>query len=587
MKSSDVRKKYLDFFIKEGHKVIPSSSLIPENDPTTLFISAGMQPLIPYLLGEEHPMGKRIVNCQKCLRTDDIEEVGDKVHHTFFEMLGNWSLGDYFKEDAIKMSFDLLTSSEGFNIPKGKLAISVFAGDQDASFDSESFRIWLSLGIPEERIAKLPKKNNWWGPAGDTGPCGPDTEMFVWTGKADAPKEFDPEDNNWVEVWNDVFMEYNKTFDGKFEKLGRHNVDTGMGLERMLAVLNRTDDDYKTDLFLPIIEFLERETGNKYSEVTVARDFRVIADHIKAATFLIKDGVIPSNKQQGYILRRLLRRAGVKLSDYDLDFVSTLANLSGTVIDIYEGTDYFAPGDSEKVKQVITEELERFEKTIKKGLKEIEKLKEIDGKIAFDLYQTYGFPKEITAEVAKEKGQEINFKEFEEEFKKHQELSRTTSAGLFKGGLADEKEKTTKLHTTNHIMQAALRQILGTHIRQHGSNITTERLRYDFSHDQKLTDEEIKKVEDLVNEQIKKDLPVHFDIEDRDEAIKKGALTNVGEAYPEKAKVYKIGTEGSYFSKELCGGPHVEHTGIIGKFKILKQENLGSGLRRIYATVGD
>ncbi len=593
MKSFDVRKKYLDFFVKNGHKIVPSSSLIPENDPTTLFVSAGMQPLIPYLLGEKHPMGVRLVNSQKCLRTDDIEEVGDKVHHTFFEMLGNWSLSDYFKKDAIKLSFEFLTSKEWLNIPLNRLAISVFAGDSDAPFDEESYKIWLSLGIPEERIAKLPKANNWWGPAGEAGPCGPDTEMFVWTGKDEAPKKFDPDIGSWVEVWNDVFMEYNKNKAGRFEKLGQKNVDTGMGLERMLAVLNQTDDDYKTDLFLPIIDYLEKETGNKYLSEDIVKDFRIIADHIKAATFLIKDGVIPSNKQQGYVLRRLLRRAGVKLSDYDLDFVRTLANLSSVVIDIYEGTYYFTTEDKDTIKQTTTEELEKFEKTIKKGLKEIAKIPQITGKIAFDLYQTFGFPLEITAEVAKEKGQEVNLVEFEEEFKKHQELSRTTSSGLFKGGLADAKEQTTKLHTANHLMQAALRQILGPHIRQHGSNITAERLRYDFSHDKKLTNEEVRQVEELVNQKIKEDLKVWFDIEDKDEAIKKGALTNIGEAYPERAKVYKIGIpdsslnphHSSLFSQELCGGPHVEHTGVIGKFKIIKQESLGAGLKRIYATV--
>ncbi len=588
MQSFEVRKKYLSFFASRGHKIVPSSSLIPENDPTTLFVSAGMQPLIPYLLGEKHPMGVLLVNSQKCLRTDDIEEVGDKVHHTFFEMLGNWSLNDYFKEEAIKLSFELLTSLDGFNIPKEKLAVSVFAGDADAPFDEQSFKIWLSLGIPEERIAKLPKANNWWGPTGLTGPCGPDTEMFVWTGKGKTPEKFAPEDSSWVEVWNDVFMEYNKTQNGGFEKLGRLNVDTGMGLERMLAVLNGTDDDYKTDLFWPIIEFLEKETGCSYQDPKNNPLFRIIADHIKAATFLIKDGVVPSNKQQGYVLRRLLRRSAVKLSDYDLDFVDTLSSLSKTVIGIYKETEYFQPEDDEKIKQIILEELEKFEVTIKHGLKRLDTYlkqnNEISGLHAFDLYQSDGFPSELTVEYAKEKniGITSNFwREFEDAKNTHSELSRKISAGMFRGGLADAKEKTTKLHTANHLMQAALKIVAGQHIGQRGSNITAERLRFDFNSDQKLTDEEIKKVEDLVNQKIKEDLKVWFDIEDKDEAVKNGALANYGETYPEKAKVYKIGD----FSMELCGGPHVEHTGVIGKFKILKQESLGAGLKRIYATI--
>lgn len=594
MNSSRLRKKYLDFFVKKGHKLIPSSSLVPENDPTTLFISAGMQPLVSYLMGEPHLKGKRLVNCQKCLRTDDILEVGDKTHHTFFEMLGNWSLDDYFKEDAIKLSFEFLTSSDELNIPKEKLAISVFAGDSDASLDQESYKVWISLGIPEERIAKLPKENNWWGPAGSSGPCGPDTEMFVWTGEGDAPKHFDPEDTNWVETWNDVFMEYNKSANGKFEKLGRHNVDTGMGLERMLAVLNKTDDDYRTDLFWPIIEKLAGELGVEYGkDENITRNLRIIADHVKAAVFLIKDGVIPSNKLQGYVLRRLIRRAAIKINSLKEDSMDVLPKLVDPVIDIYQRTAYFQTGDWDTIREVIQEEINKFKSTLSKGLKEIAKIETIDGKKAFDLYQTFGFPLELTAELFEEKGQKIDKKQFEKEFRKHQDLSRTTSAGQFQGGLADKGEATTKLHTANHLLQAALREVLGTHVRQHGSNITAERLRFDFSHDQKLTEEELKKVEELVNQKIKEDLKVWFEIKNKEEAIKEGALSNYGESYPEKAKVYKIGLpdssiinlQSSIFSMELCGGPHVEHTGILGTFKITKQESLGAGLKRIYAKV--
>ncbi|MBI2011345.1 alanine--tRNA ligase [Candidatus Daviesbacteria bacterium] len=629
MKSSDIRKKYLEFFQKRGHKIIPSSSLVPENDPTTLFTGSGMQPMIPYLLGEPHPEGKRIVDSQVAFRSQDIEEVGDNRHDTLFEMLGNWSLGDYFKKEQLSWYFEFLTKE--LNLDPSKIYVSVFIGDEKNKLpkDIESAKIWKELfskkgieakdfefgsmedaakmGMKDVRIFYYDALKNWWSrvgepenmPAGEPG--GPDSEVFYDFGLEHDPKygkycHPNCDCSRFVEIGNSVFMQYIKQSDGSFKELPHKNVDFGGGLERTLMAVNNEPDMFKNDLHFPIIEKLIKDTGNEYGKDAKATSaFRIVADHLKAATFLIKNGVTPSNKQQGYVLRRLLRRSAVKLSDYDLDFVDTLANLSGVVIDIYQGTDYFGKDDNENIKKVIIDELEKFEKTIKHGLKEIEKIEKITGKVAFYFYQTFGFPLEITAEVAKEKGQEINFKEFEEEYKLHQELSRTTSAGTFKGGLADAKEQTTKLHTANHLMQAALRQILGEHVRQHGSNITAERLRYDFSHDQKLSDAEIKKVENLVNEQIKKDLKVWFDIEDRDQAIKDGALTNVGESYPDKAKVYKIGTLPSHpdestiseslFSKELCGGPHVEHTGVIGKFKILKQESLGAGLKRIYATI--
>ncbi len=583
MKASDLRNKYLEFFKQKGHKIIPSFCLIPENDPTTLFISAGMQPLIPYLLGESHSEGKRLVDAQKCLRTDDIDEVGDEIHHTFFEMLGNWSLGDYFKTQAIEWSFEFLTSEKWLNIPKARLAVSVFAGDGDAPFDQESFDKWIDLGISKQRIAKLPKKNNWWGPAGKTGPCGPDTEMFYWAKDDTPPAEFDPDNSNWVEIWNDVFMQYYKEEDGSFKVLEQKNVDTGMGLERTLAVLNGFSDDYQTELFLPIIERLEEQTGKKYADNQ--KEFRVIVDHIKAACFLIKDGVVPSNKLQGYILRRLLRRAAIKLNSLKESSMDILPKLIDPVLDIYSDTAYFKVGDWDNIRTVIEEELNKFQRTLNQGLREINKYTSIDGKTAFNLYQTYGFPIELTLEIAKEKRQQVNLKEFEEEQEKHRRQSQTSSAGMFKGGLVDHSNQTTKLHTASHILQAALKQVLGSFVGQRGSHITAWRLRFDFNFPQKLTDKEINQVENLVNQKIAEDLTVHFDIEERDRAITEGATTNYGENYPEKVKVYKIGSEGKYFSKELCGGPHVEHTGVLKSFKIIKQESVSAGIRRIYAVV--
>lgn len=602
MNSSDVRNKYLKFFEERGHKVLPSSSLIPENDPTTLFNSAGMQPLVPYLLGESHPLGKRLVDVQKCLRTDDIEEVGDETHHTFFEMLGNWSLGDYFKEDAIKYSFEFLTSPEWLNIPKEKLAISVFAGDEDAPFDQKSFDIWTYLGIPEKRIAKLPKKNNWWGPAGLTGPCGPDTEMFYWASDSIPPEKFDPDDDNWVEIWNDVFMQYFKNEDGSFKLLDQKNVDTGMGLERITAVFQGTKDNYRSDLFWPIIENLQADLNVLYgTDEKITRTLRIVADHIKAATFLIKDGVVPSNKLQGYVLRRLLRRAAVKLEVLREDGMSILPELALQVAEIYQDTDYLTIKEAEEVKLIIKQEIDKFRNTLSKGLKEFDKYvtagfvgkpetqeKLLSPQDIFRLYESYGFPYELSKEIGEERGIKIPPKEeFDLEAEKHKELSRTTSAGMFKGGLADQTERTTKLHTANHLLQAALRQVIGEHLGQRGSNITAERLRFDFNHDQKLTEQQLKQVEDLVNQKIKEDLKVWYEIRDKEQALKEGALSNYGENYPEKVKVYKMSKGDQYFSKELCGGPHVEHTKVLGKFKILKQESISAGIKRIYATVED
>ncbi len=579
MTSGELREKFLNFFKGKGHTIIPSASLIPENDPTVLFTTAGMHPLVPFLLGEKHPAGPRLANVQACIRTADIDEVGDEVHHTFFEMLGNWSLGDYFKEEAIKMSFDFLAKKEWLGLEKEKLAISIFEGDEDAPEDEESKNIWLSLGIPEERIKGLPKKDNWWGPAGKVGPCGPDTEMFYWVGKEPVPPEFDPKNKKWVEIWNDVFMQYFKNMDGKYEPLSQKNVDTGMGLERMLLAINGLTDDYQTDVFLPIIKKIEELSGKKYQDNK--KEFRIIADHIKAATFIIGDkrGVEPSNLGQGYVVRRLIRRAIryskiLNLPEY------FLVPLIKKVVEIY-GEAY--PEIKRKENDIITivqREEEKFEKTLEEGLKQFEK-----GLDAFELYTTYGFPLELTMELAKEKRKTINVEEFSKKFKEHQELSRTASAGMFKGGLADAGMQATKYHTATHLLLAALRRVLGDHVYQRGSNINAERLRFDFSHPQKMTVEEIKEVEDIVNQKIKEDLEVICEEMSLEEAKGKGAMGVFENKYGERVKVYTIGNSSASseppFSREICGGPHVKKTSELGKFKIIKEESSGLGVRRI------
>ncbi|MDD2822687.1 MAG: alanine--tRNA ligase [Candidatus Daviesbacteria bacterium] len=594
MKASELRQKYLDFFASEGHKVIPSAPLVPENDPSVLFTTAGMHPLVPYLLGEKHPEGKRLTDIQKCLRTDDIDEVGDICHHTFFEMLGNWSLGDYFKTDALKWSFEFLTSPEYLNLPKEKLGVSVFEGDTDAPFDNESYDIWLSLGIDKDRITKLPKKDNWWGPVGNVGPCGPDSEMFIWTGTDTAPKTFDPENKQWVEIWNDVFMQYNKTAEGKFEKLSQQNVDTGMGMERALALTNGVDDDYQTELFLPIIKKIEKITNKKYEENL--KEFRIIADHFKASTFLILDGVLPANKMQGYVLRRLLRRSMVKMHQLSGKIwnAESIMEIVETILTIYEGNyNINTEEDSKSVFAVVADELNRFAKTLDAGLKEINKIEKIDGKKAFDLYQTYGFPLEITEELFKLKGQNVDHAEFEKEFNAHKELSRTASAGMFKGGLTEQTEIATKYHTATHLLNAALRKVLGEGVQQKGSNITADRLRFDFSHKEKLTEEQIKEIENLVNKAIEDNLTVTSEIMDKQIALESGALGFFIDKYGDSVAVYTIsdpstpsGRSEPPFSREICGGPHVKQTGELGKFKIIKEESASAGIRRIYAVLG-
>ncbi len=603
--AQEIRDKFLNFFRSKGHAIIASASLIPENDPTVLFTTAGMQPLVPYLLGEKHPAGRRLANVQKCIRTDDIDEVGDATHHTFFEMLGNWSLGDYFKRQAIHWSWEFLTSPEWLGLDKNRLAVSVFAGDADAPFDEEAFLIWRDeIGIPEARIAKLGKKQNWWGPAGQTGPCGPDTEMFYWVGDpAKVPASFNDDNDLWVEIWNDVFMEYNKTADGKYEKLSQQNVDTGMGLERILAVVNGYDDNFKTTLFSHLIARLQFLSGKKYGQSDeVTRAMRIIADHIKAATFIMGDekGVSPSNTGQGYIVRRLIRRAiryGKQLGIENYKIGSIVDECWTKEIAKIVVHDYYRtyPELKKNVDFIIDQfkaEEAKFKKTLARGLKKFENLAQkykkggqLSGREAFDLYQTYGFPVEITAELAAERGLSVDLLGFKQELKKHQELSRTASAGMFKGGLADASEETKRLHTAAHLLLAALRRVLGDHVVQKGSNITPERLRFDFSHPQKLTAEEKKKVEDLVNEAIAKDLPVKYEEMSLAEARKIGAMGVFESKYQERVKVYTVGEGDNIFSREICGGPHVERTGVLGRFRIKKEQSSSAGVRRIKAVL--
>ncbi|MBU3968791.1 alanine--tRNA ligase [Patescibacteria group bacterium] len=592
--AKELKNKYLNFFKKRGHAIIPSASLIPENDPSVLFTTAGMHPLVPYLMGERHPLGNKLASVQKCIRTGDIEEVGNETHHTFFEMLGNWSLGDpkdpqgvgtgYFKKEAIEMSFEFLTNE--LKLSKDRLAFTVFAGDKDAPFDKEAFEIWGGLGIPKQRIKKLPKKDNWWGPAGETGPCGPDTEMFYWSDlAAEPPSEFNPNDKRWVEIWNDVFIQYNKTKEGNFELLSQKNIDTGMGLERTLAVIKELDDNYKTELFLPIVEKIEKLSNKKYNENK--KEMRIITDHIKASVMILGDekAVIPSNTGQGYVLRRLIRRAVryAKILGIEKNFT---ADLSEPIIKIYKDIYPEVKKNEDFINRELEAEENKFRKTLEQGEKTFEKMSEdknISGKEAFILFSTYGFPFELTEELAKEKGFNINTQEFDEEMKKHQNLSRTASVGMFKGGLADTSEKTKKLHTTAHLMLQAMRIVLGNHIEQKGSNITTERLRFDFSHSQKLKDEEKEKIEKIVNEQIQKKLPVWFEEMTLDEAKKIGATGVFEDKYGDRVKVYFVGKENDNFSKEICDGPHIENTSELGQFKIIKEEAISAGTRRIKA----
>ncbi len=578
MNRKELIKNYIRFFKSKKHKEIPNVSLIPENDPTVLFTTAGMHPLVPFLLGQKHPLGKRLCNVQKCIRTTDIEEVGDANHHTFMEMLGNWSLGDYWKKEAIEYTFEFLIKV--LKIPIGKLAITCFKGDKNSSKDVESAKVWKSLGIPEERIAYL-GKDNWWGPAGETGPCGPSTEMFYWIDERKVPKKFNPNDKRWVEIGNDVLMEYNKTKNG-FEKAKQQNIDFGGGVERIVAALNGLEDDYLTETFRPLIKKIEKISQKDYGNSSYKPKMRIITDHIKAAVFIIADGIVPSNTEQGYVLRRLIRRT-IRYGR-ELNIKNFIKKVAEPVFEIYSDYKHL-----QKNKNQILEELEKEEKrflqTLEKGMNKFKRFtsgKTLSGKDAFLLYQSYGFPIEITKELAKERSIKVDEKGFEKELKKHQELSKTAQSGKFKSGLADHSEETTKLHTATHLLLAALRIVLkNKDIIQRGSNITVERLRFDFNHKAKLTDIEIKKVEELVNKKIKEKLDVKREEMDVKTAKKSGAGGIFDEKYGKKVSVYSINN----FSKEICAGPHVKNTSELGHFKIIKEESVAAGVRRIKAVL--
>ncbi len=647
MTSKELRKKYIEFFKLKGHREIPSASLVPENDPTVLFTTAGMHPLVPYLMGENHPAGKRIVNVQKCVRTGDIDDVGDSTHNTFFEMLGNWSLGDYFKEDSIKWSWEFLTDKKWLGIDPEKIKVTVFEGDNDAPRDKESIKVWQECfeksGISVEvydkqkknnetaRIFPLPKEDNWWGPAGKTCPCGPDTEIFI---DLDKPVNFEkcPSGDDckpgchcgrYVEIWNNVFMEYNKTVNGKYVPLAKKNVDTGMGLERTLAVLNGFDNVYETDVLKPIVKKVQIQItdeslipilSQKAREIEEIKSVKIIADHIRTSVFMIYDGVIPSNLDRGYIVRRLLRRA-IRHGNLLRLPNGFLLPIVETVIEIYKEFYPELEKNRDKILEEIKKEEEKFGKTLNQGARELirlvlrmknfdsnnqEKINIITGKDLFYVFSTFGFPLELSFEsieimaispelkIKLDKefyNKERITKEFNKELKKHQEKSRTASAGKFKGGLADASEETTKLHTTAHLLLESLRRVLGDHIFQKGSNINAERLRFDFSHSEKLMDEEKQKIENLVNEQIQKKLPVNCKEMSLEEAKKINAMGVFENKYGEKVKVYTIGKDDDIFSKEICGGPHIKNTSELGKFRIKKEQSSSAGVRRIKAVL--
>ncbi len=590
MLASELRKKYLKFFKEKGHAILPSSSLLPEHDPTVLFTTAGMHPLVPYLLGQPHPAGTRIASVQKCIRTTDIDEVGDTTHLTFFEMLGNWSFGDYWKKEAITWSYEFLTSKKWLGFDPQKLYVSVFEGDEDASRDEESVEIWKSLGIPEERIFYLGKEENWWGPAGTTGPCGPDTEMFIEVDEIprcglDCQPGCDC--GHFVEVWNDVFMEYNKNEDGTYSKLERRNIDTGMGVERTAAMLQGVPTVFDTDLFVPLVEKLKKWANIDEPDEYQLKLLRTVSDHVKAAVMIMADDskIAPSNVEQGYIVRRLIRKAIVSGDNLEIPsgFLSDLAEI---VIEIYKDVYNEVERNHDFIIDNLQKEAKRFRRTLKKALRKLRKILDetgtITGEDAFVLFTSFGLPIEITREIAEEHGLKINMDEFRKQFEEHRDISRTASQGKFKGGLADHSEVIMKLHTATHLLQAALRKVLGGQVQQSGSNITKERLRFDFTFPRKLTPEEIQQVEDMVNEVIQKDIEVTREVMPYDEAIKAGALAFFKENYGDTVSVYSVGG----FSMELCGGPHVTSTGKLGKFRIKKQENIGAGLMRIRAVLG-
>ena len=579
----NLKDKYINFFVSKGHKQIPSAPVVPENDPSVLFNTAGMQPLIPYLLGEKHPYGTRLCDYQKCVRTNDLEEIGDTTHHTFFEMLGNWSLGDYFKDESISWSFEFLTTV--LNIPVERLAVTVFAGNDTIPFDEVSYNKWLSLGIRKERIAKT-VEDNWWPNMELSGPCGPDTEIFYWRSDEEIPETFDTEDDRWVEIWNNVFMQYLKDTDGTVSELPHKNVDTGMGVERVTAILEGKNDNYLSSIWRDIIDLISEIAGLPYHGNE--KSMRIIADHIRTAVFISADksGIKPSNTDQGYILRRLIRRAIRHAKKLNIDIFSDWEQqIALKIMAKYE--DYYEELKENKdiVLEVLKNEKEKFNRTLNKGLKEFNRVasfgKDIDGETAFHLYDTYGFPIELTVELAKEQNLNVDVDGFNKKFKAHQELSRTASKGKFKGGLAGDSVIETKYHTATHLLNAALKVVVGPETHQRGSNITLERLRFDFNCDHKLTDDEKKQVEDLVNKWISEDLKVTKETMSKEEAIKSGAECMFIEKYPDIVTVYSIGD----ISRELCGGPHVNSTGEIGHFHIKKEEASSAGVRRIKAVI--
>lgn len=589
--SNELRKLYLEFFKSKGHAVIPSASLIPENDPTVLFTTAGMHPLVPYLLGEKHPAGTRLTDVQKCVRTGDIDEVGDASHCTFFEMLGNWSLGDYFKKEAIAWSFEFLTGEQWLGIPKEKLYFTCFAGDENAPRDEESFNYWREQGVEADHIFFLPKEHNWWGPAGVTGPCGPDTEMFIDTGKPACGPDCSPACScgKYLEIWNDVFMQYNKKEDGTFEPLAHKNVDTGMGLDRTICILQGKKSVYDTDVFSGILAKIAELSGKEYgSDEETTRAFRIVADHIRCATFMMGDekGITPSNTDQGYILRRLIRRAIRFAGRLGIE-EGKLHLIAQQVISQYGEVYPELKANQERILSELNLEEERFQKTIKQGMKEFEKLatylKEpvIPGKSAFRLYDTFGFPIEFTEELAAERGFQVDREGYEAAFKKHQELSHAGAEQRFKGGLADTGVQTARLHTATHLLLAGLKKILSPDIQQRGSNITAERLRFDFNFPRPVTKEELAQVEAFVNQAISEDVPVVCQEMSVEQAKQEGATGIFESKYGDVVKVYTV--EG--WSKEICGGPHASHTGELGHFKIKKEQSSSAGVRRIKAVL--
>ena len=581
-----LKEKYLKFFESKGHVVIPSASVIPENDPTCLFNTAGMQPLIPYLKGEKHPQGTRLTDVQKCVRTNDLDSVGDSYHHTFFEMLGNWSLGDYFKKESITWSFELLT--QVLEIPLEKLAVTVFRGNDIVARDDESASIWMSLGVSKDRIAYLGEEDNWWPNMEMLGPCGPDTEIFYWRSDEEAPKVFDPSDKRWVEIWNNVFMQYNHAEGDVFEPLKNKNVDTGMGVERVTATLENVDDNYLTSIFKDVIAKIEELSGKSYNEEENKASMRIIADHYRSAVIICGDdaGIKPSNTDQGYIVRRLIRRAirhARKLNiDINSDFDQIIAKM---FIDKYKSTYKELERNESIVLEALKVEKTKFARTLETGLREFDKIvarlsdKIIDATNAFKLYDTYGFPLELTVELANEEGIKVDEEGFKAKFKEHQEKSRAGAAGKFKGGLAATGDSETKYHTATHLLNAALKVVLGDHVHQKGSNITAERMRFDFSHSAKMTPEEVKQAEELVNKYINEAITVEKLEMSKEEALKTGAEAMFIDKYGDVVTVYKIGD----VSIELCGGPHVSNTKELGKFKITKEEASSAGVRRIKA----